>query len=264
MTQYFSIKRLALLVAMTAGAPAFGADAASKAPPAAPPPATTAPAATAPAATAPAATAPAARAPADPSYSFGLSFGEQLRRLGISDELSMESLSRGVQDALRGKNTDMADNEQIRAFLTVLRDRTAERNKLAAREFLVSNRRAPGVKATASGLQYKIMNPGNAKAATPTALSQVTVHYRGTLLDGTEFDSSYKRNEPATFEVLGVIKGWQEALVLMKPGSKWQLFIPPELAYDVNSPPAIPPGSLLRFEVELLSVNTPPPEAPRP
>lgn len=249
MQQKFSIQRSALLVLMAAGAPAFAADAASKSPP------TAAPTATA---------VPAAPAVADPSYSFGLSFGEQLRRLGISDELSMESLSRGVQDALRGKNTDMADNEQIRAFLTALRDRAAERNKIAAREFLASNRREPGVKTTASGLQYKIVNPGNARAPTPTALSQVTVHYRGTLLDGTEFDSSYKRNEPATFEVLGVIKGWQEALVLMKPGSKWQLFIPPELAYDVNSPPAIPPGSLLRFEVELLSVNTPPPEAPQP
>ena len=249
MTQKFSFKRAALLVVVTAATPAFAADAASKAPAAAAP--------------APAA-APAVPAVADPSYSFGLSFGEQLRRLGISDELSMDALSRGVQDALRGKNTDMADNEQIRAFLIALRDRTAERNKLAARDFLASNRRAPGVKTTASGLQYKIVNPGNAKAPTPTALSQVTVHYRGTLLDGTEFDSSYKRNEPATFEVLGVIKGWQEALVLMKPGSKWQLFIPPELAYDVNSPPAIPPGSLLQFEVELLSVNTPPPEAPQP
>ena len=246
MTRTFSFQRAALLVVVTAATPAFAADAASKTPPAAAP-------------------APvAAPAVPDPSYSFGLSFGEQLRRLGISDELSMDALSRGVQDALRGKNTDMADNEQIRAFLMALRDRAAERNKLAARDFLASNRRAPGVKTTASGLQYRILNPGNAKAPTPTALSQVTVHYRGTLLDGTEFDSSYKRNEPATFEVLGVIKGWQEALVLMKPGSKWQLFVPPELAYDVNSPPAIPPGSLLQFEVELLSVNTPPPEAPQP
>lgn len=254
MARILSTKRVALrvtMLAMTAGGPVFAADASgttAAATPADPPAASP--------------TAPAIKA--DPSYSFGLSFGEQLRRLGISDELSMDALSRGVQDALRGKNTDMADNEQIRAFLTALRDRSAERNKLAAREFLASNRRAPGVKTTASGLQYKIINPGNAKAPTPSALSQVTVHYRGTLLDGTEFDSSFKRNEPATFPVLGVIKGWQEALVLMKPGSKWQLFIPPELAYDVNSPPAIPPGSLLQFEVELLSVNTPPPEAPRP
>ena len=248
MKQDFSIARFALVMAMTAGAPTFAADSAAKTPPATPS----------------VAAAPAAPSAADPSYSFGLSFGEQLRRLGISDELSMDALSHGVEDALRGKNTDMADNERIRAFLMALRDRAAERNKVAAREFLAANRRAPGVKTTASGLQYKIVNPGNAKASAPTALSQVTVHYRGTLLDGTEFDSSYKRNEPATFEVLGVIKGWQEALVLMRPGSKWQLFIPPELAYDVNSPPAIPPGSLLQFEVELLSVNTPPPEVPQP
>lgn len=246
-----SMQCIAAVLAMVAAVPALAADAAGTA--AAPPAATT-----------PAVAATATPAVVDPSYSFGLSFGEQLRRLGITNELSMEALARGVKDALGGKNTGMADNEQIRAFLIALRDRTAERNKLTAREFLARNRTAPGVKTTASGLQYKILSPGNAKAPAPTALSQVTVHYRGTLLDGTEFDSSYKRNEPATFEVLGVIKGWQEALLLMKPGSKWQLFIPPELAYDVNSPPAIPPGSLLRFEVELLSVNTPPPEVPQP
>jgi FKBP-type peptidyl-prolyl cis-trans isomerase FklB len=88
------------------------------------------------------------------------------------------------------------------------------------------------------------------------------VNYKGSLLDGTEFDSSYKRGQPATFPVNGVITGWQEALVLMKPGSKWELFIPPNLAYDVNSPPAIPPGSMLKFEVELIKVKQPAPATP--
>jgi len=96
----------------------------------------------------------------------------------------------------------------------------------------------------------------------PKSTDEVTVNYKGSLLDGTEFDSSYKRGQPATFPVNGVITGWQEALVLMKPGSKWELFIPPNLAYDVNSPPAIPPGSLLKFEVELIKVKQPAPATP--
>ncbi|MGH8148863.1 MAG: FKBP-type peptidyl-prolyl cis-trans isomerase, partial [Steroidobacteraceae bacterium] len=106
---------------------------------------------------------------------------------------------------------------------------------------------------TASGLQYRILRPGSGAPPRPT--DEVTVNYRGTLLDGTEFDSSYKRGMPATFPVNHVIKGWREALVLMKPGSKWELYVPPELAYGEDSPPPIPPGSLLEFQVELLSIK---------
>jgi len=108
---------------------------------------------------------------------------------------------------------------------------------------------------TASGLQYKVLSPGS--GTSPKATDSVVVNYRGTLLDGAEFDSSYKRGEPATFQVNRVIPGWTEALQLMKPGGKYQLFVPPQLAYDLRSPPSIPAGSLLIFDVELVSVKPP-------
>jgi FKBP-type peptidyl-prolyl cis-trans isomerase FklB len=111
------------------------------------------------------------------------------------------------------------------------------------------------VKTTTDGLQYKVLVPGDTKAPSIAPADEVTVNYRGKLLDGSEFDSSYARGQPATFKVNGVIKGWQEALVLMKPGAKWQLFVPPELAYDTTPRPGIPAGSLLNFEVEVLSVK---------
>jgi FKBP-type peptidyl-prolyl cis-trans isomerase FklB len=191
------------------------------------------------------------------SYRFGLSFGEQLRRFGISSELSLADLSRGVADALAGKAVSEADMQQLGAFLDGVRQRLASRNRDAAQQFLASNAKAKGVRSTASGLQYRVLAAGNSRSPLPVADSQVTVHYRGTLLDGSEFDSSYSRGQPATFGVDGVIKGWQEALVMMRPGAKWELFIPPDLAYGDAAPPAIPPGSLLRFEVELLAVSSP-------
>lgn len=199
---------------------------------------------------------PAPVTDAEASYGFGLSFGEQLRRFGVTDELSMAELSRGVADALAGRATTPEDLQRLGAFLDALRGRLAERNRLAAQQFLATNARSKGVRSTPSGLQYRIVAPGNAKSPLPLPDSQVTVHYRGTLLDGSEFDSSYRRGQPATFGVDGVIKGWQEALVLMRPGAKWELFIPPDLAYGDTPPPSIPPGSLLRFEVELLAVSS--------
>jgi FKBP-type peptidyl-prolyl cis-trans isomerase len=125
------------------------------------------------------------------------------------------------------------------------------------KSFLDENAKKPGVKTTASGLQYKVVSEGTGKQ--PTANDTVTVNYRGTLIDGTEFDSSYKRGEPATFPVSGVIAGWTEALQLMKEGSKFQLFIPPNLAYADHGPLA---NRLLIFDVELLKVGAP--EAPKP
>jgi FKBP-type peptidyl-prolyl cis-trans isomerase len=202
---------------------------------------------------------PAAETPpvdAEASYGFGLSFGEQLRRFGVTDELSIAELSRGISDALAGKTTTAADMQRLGAFLDALRARLAERNRATARQFLADNAKAKGVRSTASGLQYRVLNAGNSRSPLPLPDSEVTVHYRGTLLDGSEFDSSYSRGQPATFGVGGVIKGWQEALVMMRPGAKWELFIPPDLAYGDASPPTIPPGSLLRFEVELLSVSS--------
>jgi FKBP-type peptidyl-prolyl cis-trans isomerase FklB len=193
---------------------------------------------------------------AEASYRFGLSFGEQLRRFGVRDELSLAELSRGLADALAGKTTTPEDMQRLGAFLDGLRARLADRNRATAQQFLADNAKAKGVRSTASGLQYRVLAAGNSRSPMPLPDSQVTVHYRGTLLDGSEFDSSYARGQPATFGVNGVIKGWQEALVMMRPGAKWELFIPPDLAYGDASPPTIPPGSLLRFEVELLSVSS--------
>src|SRR6202041_2945672 len=118
-------------------------------------------------------------------------------------------------------------------------------------KFLAENKTKEGVKTTDSGLQYKVLTEGSGKS--PTASDTVVCHYRGTLLDGTEFDSSYKRGQPATFPVSGVIKGWTEAVQLMPVGSKWQLFIPPDLAYGDRGQGPIGPNSTLIFEVELLS-----------
>jgi FKBP-type peptidyl-prolyl cis-trans isomerase FklB len=198
-----------------------------------------------------------APADADASYRFGLSFGEQLRRLGVTNELAPQDIARGVADALAGKSTTPEDAARLSAFIGELRQRATARNRAAARAFLDGNARDRDVRTTESGLQYRVLSPGNARAPTAQADSEVTVHYRGRLLDGTEFDSSYARGQPATFAVGGVIRGWQEALVLMRPGARWELFVPPDLAYGDNSPPAIPPGSLLLFEVELLSVSSP-------
>src|SRR5262249_17517826 len=129
----------------------------------------------------------------------------------------------------------------------------AEKNKKDGDAFLAANKSKPGVQTTASGLQYKVIKSGT--GATPGASDVATVHYKGSLMDGTVFDSSYDANEPATFNVSGVIPGWTEALQLMKVGDKWQLFIPSDLAYgETGRLPKIPPNALLVFDVELLDV----------
>jgi FKBP-type peptidyl-prolyl cis-trans isomerase len=166
-----------------------------------------------------------------------------------------------LRDALSGKVAMTAsDQENIANFVKSARNGMADANRAAAKAFLTENGKKKDVVTTATGLEYHVVSEGS--GAPPKATDEVTVNYRGTLLDGTEFDSSYKRGQPASFPVNGVIPGWQEALVLMKPGSKWELFIPPNLAYDVNSPPSIPPGSMLKFEVELIKVKQPAPAVP--
>jgi FKBP-type peptidyl-prolyl cis-trans isomerase FklB len=192
------------------------------------------------------------------SYSLGITYGEELRRAGLQPAIQADVLMRGINDGLGGKASAPGDRQKIQTFLRATREAQGAKNKAAAAEFLAKNGKEPGVITTASGLEYKITAAGDAKAASPQPTDEVTVQYRGKLLDGTEFDSSYARNEPATFPVRGVIKGWQEALSLMKPGAKWQVYIPPELGYDMKSPPAIPPGSVLIFDVELLSIKAPP------
>jgi len=195
------------------------------------------------------------------SYSIGVMMGTQLRSLGMtSDTVSVERLTQGIRAAMAGAHPGSEDQQNFQALLTRTREAAAVGNKAAARKFLAENGQHAGVQTTPSGLQYKVISEGN--GSSPKASDQVTVNYRGTLLDGTEFDSSAKHGQAATFEVDRVIKGWQEALVLMKPGAKWELYIPPDLAYGDNSPPGspIPPGSLLKFEVELLTIK--PPAAP--
>ena len=210
-------------------------------------------------ASAPAPTGPAASAPADtsgenPAYLFGLTFGEQLHAVGITDQLDNNAVARGVKEGLQGKKSTQADQQQIQQYVQSVMVAALARNKAAAQEFLRRNGHEKNVKTTASGLQYKILVPGDAKAPAVHPDDEVTVNYRGKLLDGSEFDSSFARGTPATFKINGVIKGWQEALVLMKPGAKWELFIPPELGYDSSPRPGIPAGSLLIFDVDLLSV----------
>jgi FKBP-type peptidyl-prolyl cis-trans isomerase FkpA len=178
-----------------------------------------------------------------------------------ADSIATERLTQGLRDALSGKIAmTPGDQENIANFIKAARNGMAETNRAAAKAFLAENGKKKDVVTTASGLEYHVIAAGD--GASPKSTDEVTVNYRGTLLDGTEFDSSYKRGQPASFPVNGVIQGWQEALVLMKPGAKWELFIPPNLAYDVNSPPAIPPGSMLKFEVELIKVKQPAPAVP--
>jgi FKBP-type peptidyl-prolyl cis-trans isomerase len=189
------------------------------------------------------------------SYSVGVSMGDQMRASGITaDAVNTERLAQGVRDALTGKvkMTD-TDRTNIAGLLQSAREGATEAGHRAAAKFLAQNGQKPDVVTTKSGLQYKVITPGSGDSPKPT--DEVTVNYRGTLLDGTEFDSSYKRGQPASFAVNRVIPGWTEGLQLMKPGAKYQLFVPPQLAYDLRSPPPIPPGSMLIFEVELISVQ---------
>jgi FKBP-type peptidyl-prolyl cis-trans isomerase len=209
---------------------------------------------------APAKAGAAKEAPAktsSPSYSVGVSMGEQLRASGVPPELiNAQQLAQGVHDAISGK-ASMTDKD--RENLRGLVDSVGESNHRAAAKFLAENGKKSDVVTTASGLQYKVLAAGS--GASPKPNDEVTVNYRGTLINGTEFDSSYKRGQPANFQVNRVIPGWTEALGLMKPGAKYQLFIPPQLAYDLRSAPPIPPGSALIFEVELVSVKAAPPAA---
>ncbi len=195
------------------------------------------------------------------SYSLGYQFGNSLKTQGV--DINMEIYASGIQDAVGGKEPLMGQ-EEIQTTISELQKRVAAvmqkamkekavKNLAEGKAFLEENKKKEGVKALPSGLQYKVLVGGSGK--TPAANDTVTVHYRGALIDGTEFDSSLKRGKPAAFPVSGVIKGWTEALQLMKEGGKWQLFIPPELAYGERGNSPIGPNSVLIFEVELISVG---------
>ena len=192
------------------------------------------------------------------SYSIGLNIGFNLSKQKVP--VNPDALSAGIKDGLAGKPqmTEAEVKETMAAFEKDMTDKqkaAGEKNAADGAKYLEENKKKEGVKTTASGLQYKSLKEGSGPQ--PKATDTVTVNYRGTLTDGTEFDSSYKRNEPATFPLNGVIKGWTEGLQLMKQGSKYQFVIPAALAYGDRSPGAgIPPNSVLLFEVELLDVKS--------
>jgi FKBP-type peptidyl-prolyl cis-trans isomerase len=190
------------------------------------------------------------------SYYMGLAMGEPLREYFLSPEtLSLQDLIRGLGDALDGGESTPGTQQRIHDYLEHSKETIGQKNHAKAQAYLADNASKTGVVTMPSGLQYKILAPGEGSSPKPT--DTVTVRYTGKLLDGSEFDGTdLRNNEPASFKVNGVIKGWQEALVLMKPGAKWQLFIPPALAYDLDSQYPIPPGSLLLFTVELIKVGS--------
>lgn len=195
------------------------------------------------------------------SYAIGLNVGKGLHHESI--DVDPNIVMQGLKDGLAGGKTLMTD-EQAQATITELRNQVSARmqaqmqqegetNKKDGDAFLTANMTKPGVVALPSGLQYKVLKEGTGPK--PTLDDTVVCNYRGTLIDGKEFDSSYKRGEPATFPVRRVIKGWTEALQLMPVGSKWQIVLPPDLAYgERGAPPDIGPNSTLIFEVELLSI----------
>jgi FKBP-type peptidyl-prolyl cis-trans isomerase len=195
------------------------------------------------------------------SYLFGLTLGEQLHGIGISD-VQLDAVSRGVKDAMTGKKSTPEQRQQLNEFARAAVQSSAARNKTAASEFLAKNGKEKGVQTTASGLEYKVVKAGDTKAPLISATDEVTVNYRGKLIDGTEFDSSYSRGQPASFPANGVIKGWQEALVMMRPGAHWELFVPPELAYGPAPRPGIPANSALIFDVDVISAKSKPAVAP--
>ena len=191
------------------------------------------------------------------NYSVGYQIGADFKRQGV--EINPEALVKGIQDALSGEKGLMTPQERRNTLVNLQRQvaalkeqdkpKQAQEYRGEGREFLAENAKKAGVKTMDSGLQYKVIREGAGRS--PGVTDTVTVHYRGTLIDGTEFDSSYRKDKPATFRVDRVIPGWTEALQLMREGAKWQLFIPPDLAYGERGTLA---DKTLIFDVELISV----------
>jgi FKBP-type peptidyl-prolyl cis-trans isomerase len=195
-------------------------------------------------------------------YSIGSNIGSGLKRDGV--DINIDAVIAGLKDSFTGAAAKLTPEQQQEALTTLQKDMTekataerksaGEKAKKEGEQFLAANKAKEGVKTLPSGLQYKVLVEGNGKQ--PKLTDQVIVNYRGTLIDGKEFDSSYKRGEPATFPVNEVIKGWTEALPLMKEGAKWQLFVPAALAYGAHGAGRdIPPNATLIFEVELINVK---------
>jgi len=192
------------------------------------------------------------------SYAVGIQIGQDLKRNDM--DIDTASIAMAIDDVMAGSEPKLTMEEMQTLFSDyqqremAKKELAAQANKAEGEAFLEKNKGKDGVTVLPSGLQYKVITAGTGKQ--PTVESTVSVHYRGTLLNGAEFDSSYKRGAPATFPVNGVIKGWTEALQLMKEGAKWQLFIPSGLAYGTRGAGAdIGPNSVLTFDVELLSIE---------
>ncbi|HUL24074.1 MAG TPA: FKBP-type peptidyl-prolyl cis-trans isomerase [Thermodesulfobacteriota bacterium] len=185
------------------------------------------------------------------SYIIGMDIGNNLKRQSV--DVDPNSLAKGVQDALSGANP-LLSKEEVQETMVAFQKEMGEKQKQRGEAFLSENKKKEGVKTLPSGLQYKVVKAGTGKK--PRLNDTVTVNYRGTLIDGTEFDSSSRRGQPATFLVSGVIPGWTEAMQLMAEGAKWELFIPPNLAYgERGAGGLIGPNATLIFEVELISVQ---------
>jgi len=195
-------------------------------------------------------------------YFIGMQIGSQMKQDKL--EVDPEYLSQGIKDAMTGSEPLLTEDElkdvmaSLQKDMATKRDQAgaankeaAEKNKKESADFMAENAKKEGVKTTESGLQYKMLKEGDGPS--PKATDTVTVNYRGTLTDGTEFDSSYKRNEPTSFPLNGVIRGWTEGLQLMKVGGKMQLWVPPDLGYGERGPGG--PNKVLIFEIELLSIG---------
>lgn len=196
------------------------------------------------------------------SYTIGISLAKDFKAKKI--DVDPQMILQGLQDELGGKKLQMTEQEmeatmqkfqqEMMAKMEKEQKEEGAKNRKGGEAFLAENKKKPGVITLANGLQYRVIKMGSGPK--PTAQQTVKVHYRGTFIDGKEFDSSYKRGQPIEFPVNGVIRGWSEALMLMPVGSKWELFIPPDLAYgDAGAGGTIPPGATLVFEVELLDVK---------
>ena len=196
------------------------------------------------------------------SYSIGYQVGFSMKSDGV--EVDFDKLVQGLQDAITEKEP-LLTNEEMRSLIVERREKLKKdqmqklleiraKNAEEAANFLEENGKKDGIKTTESGLQYLVIKEGEGDSPEPGDM--VTVHYRGTFVDGKEFDSSYSRGEPQTFQADGVIRGWTEALQMMRVGSKWQIFVPPILAYHQRGlGQKIPPNKLLIFEIELLSIE---------
>ncbi len=192
------------------------------------------------------------------SYALSLQLGQNV--ISQSLDINSDALLMGISDIIKGQSLRLTNEEMQQAAANyqsqqqVIQNEMGEKNKLEGEKYLAENKKNKDVVELNSGLQYKVIIDG--EGAKPAVIDTVIVHYRGTLVNGKEFDSSYSRGEPATFPVNGVIQGWQEALPLMKVGSKWQIFVPANLAYgDKGAGSAIGPSSVLIFDIELMSIN---------